>query len=99
MIILKYKIPFLGFPEGDLDPANIIEMPIDSKVLAVGHQKPHNVLWVEAPRKDGPMVDRKFWVIGTGWEVDGTGHRMSYVGTILEDEGRFIWHVYEETSL
>ena len=50
-------------------------------------------VWTEEP--DQPHLERQIRVVGTGQQVP-EGHR--HIGSTLSPSGRFVWHVYENTT-
>ena len=71
-----------------------IELPEGAQFLSTNTLYGYVCLWfLLDPEK--PKVDRTFRVIGTGWEIEETN--LKYLGTVLEDEGAFVWHIFETT--
>jgi len=100
MRILKYRLPAMGAPGLDLDPPNIIDLPMAARPIAVGIQGETMMLWVEVDEgTEETTTERRFWVIGTGWPIELTGRKMKHIGTVLELESSFVWHVYEELGI
>lgn len=61
------------------------------------YQCGHLMVWAELddtmPEEDWTIVP-----IGTGWELEGADATVldngQYCGTVLEEDGPFVWHVY-----
>jgi hypothetical protein len=72
----------------------IIEMPMGAKILTVQVQRNVPRIWAMVNPEETQREKRIF-------QVYGTGHKMKsvpgiYIGTFQIDEGRFIYHVFEE---
>lgn len=79
-----YKYEIYGFN------SQIINMPIDSKVLHVGAQNERIFIWVEI--EDSKKCEaRVFSAFGTGQELLGEDN--VFIGTVLIPP--FVWHIYE----
>ena len=76
--IHKYKL-------GELD----IWMPAGAKVVHCAMQGESHCIWALVDIDQQP-VQRKFKVIGTGWDVDDN---MTYVSTYFEH--KYVWHLME----
>lgn len=71
---------------------NIIEMPIDAKILKIAHQGRKVYIWAEHEWADPiKYKKRRFFLIGTGNRFES--ENMKYQATII-DPGD-IWHIYE----
>ncbi len=70
-----------------------VSMPEGAKVLHFGNQHERLTIWVEVDT-DAPIVEKRFWVIGTGQMIPDTVE-LNYVGTASFNDGRLIWHLYE----
>jgi hypothetical protein len=86
--ILKYQIgePFNGF--------KTVEMPPGAQVISAIWQQSGVVIYAIVGGSDWPeelMVDRKFCVVGTGWEIEPG---LQFVTTL--PVGAFVWHVMEK---
>jgi hypothetical protein len=72
------------------DMRSVVPMPIGSTVLSVQYQDDQLCLWARVDHN----ADHEMRVFG----IFGTGHLIpegsTYVGTV--QEGRFVWHVFEE---
>ena len=69
-----------------------ITMPDEAKVMCVQTQGGIPCIWA-AVDTDMPLVNRSFLTVGTGHEI--TVDTLWYVGTYQQENGEFIWHVYE----
>lgn len=81
--IYKYEI------KGPSDREQVLLMPKGAIPLTVQKQDGKVTMWAEIERSR-PIVERKLYLFGTGWEIDTEG--LSYVGTI--QDGIFVWHLY-----
>jgi hypothetical protein len=78
------------FPvEGGTFRETTIPMPEDARVIHFGTQENLMFFWVLL-NLDKPSVERRFHVVGTGWELHGVNE---YIGTI--QVGSFVWHAFE----
>ncbi len=75
----------------------VIALPnYDVKILHVGNQDDNVCMWVELPTiskftgKEPILIDRKFAIFGTGWEIPDD---VEYIGTVVLKF--LVWHVYE----
>ena len=85
--IRKYNVP-IGQIAGQLS----FDMPVGSKVRAVGEQHGCLCLWCEVD-PSGPMCRRTFRVAGTGHDI---GAQVGdYLGTAFFDEKQLVVHVFE----
>lgn len=83
--IWKFVIPYDGVG---------IQMPMASRILSVAMQHGNMCLWAQV----NPDVDKEFRLIrlfGTGQNIP-SDRKLIYIGTILAQDGLFVWHVYEE---
>lgn len=68
-------------------------MPIGARVLTAREQMEDIFVWAEVD-PNAAQETRHFCVYGTGQEMpDDPG---TYIGTAMIDDGRFVFHVYEE---
>lgn len=83
-----YKYPL------EVKEINEIEFPGPAEILSLHVQ--HNVptMWV-AVDTGGPSALRRFRIFGTGELMDDPDKYL-YVGTVLTEDGDFVWHVFEE---
>ena len=72
-----------------------LEMPLAAKLLSVKMQGDRITLWA-AVDKDIATVTRRFWILGTGWQIP-EGVALQHLETVL-DPGGYVWHVFEEPS-
>jgi hypothetical protein len=75
-----------------LDGATV-EMNAGAEVLHVALQHGQLCLWALTDT-EGPQERRRFITYGTGHPVP-SDLRLSHVGTVLTDGGRFVWHIFE----
>ena len=72
---------------------NVFEMPLGARLLSVGEQQGHVVLWAAVEPLAEPC-ERVVWVVGTGHKHAAlTGDLSGFVGTV--QVGEFVWHVFE----
>jgi hypothetical protein len=74
--------------------AQLVSMPIGSRVIHVHEQNGRPALWAEV-HPDQPSDSRLFRVFATGERIDDPAY--CYVGTVHIDWT--VWHVYEDVSL
>lgn len=82
-----YKYPLY------ISDRNEIEMPSDAKILCV--QMQHGVLYIWALVDEVHSLTRFRYIriFGTGHPIDDP-NKLRYIGTV--NDGRFVWHVFEE---
>ena len=69
-----------------------LEIPKEAKILSIDSQHSKPCLWVLVD--DGAEKEtRRFRIVGTGQEIDFDYSK--YVGTWLQDNGTFVWHLFE----
>jgi len=83
--IYKYPLPLPVI--GD---EIIIEAPI-RRILLVNVQRNQLYLWAEVDT-DRPALRHHFRIVGTGHEL--TFPTDCPIGSVLSDEGKFVWHVF-----
>ena len=76
--------------ELELEIFQTIKMPNHADVRHIGLQGGGICIWAEV-RPENPMVDRNFYVVGTGHPIPAEARY--YRGTI--QQGAFVWHIYE----
>ena len=80
----------------DVTDSQIIELPLDSKVLCVQTQNNKPCIWfINYNTSNTVTVQRKFKIYGTGHTHDWIGG--TYIGTFQLSEGTLVFHVFEET--
>ena len=88
-----WKYPLV---EGD---EQIIEMPLDAKILTVQVQNDIPCLWV-AVIQTNVMVQRRIRIVGTGHTLmpyySAKLTINGYIGTIQTHGGLLVWHVFDE---
>lgn len=85
MTIWKFKL--------EIEDEQTVMMPMQAKVLSVAEQGGDLCLWA--------MVDPINRVEPRRVRIVGTGHEMfwsegKFVGTVLTEGGRLVWHVFVE---
>lgn len=78
----------------DLFDSQAVRAPYGSKVLSTHCQRGHICVWLEVNPKEERIERRYFDIVGTGWPIP-QGDSRQYVGTVLQYDGEFVWHVYE----
>lgn len=67
-------------------------MPAGAELLHVAMQRDISCIWIKCDPK-APPEQRRLLVTGTGHEFSDEG--LSFVGSMLTDDGRFVFHVFE----
>lgn len=81
------------------EKSQILSMPKGAKILHVDEHYNSICIWAEV-YPDRPEEDRRFAIVGTGQflmrdnELD-----IKYLGTVKQDGGELVWHVYEYKSI
>lgn len=83
--IWKYELR-IGF-------CNKINIPKNSRNLSIQIQNNKPCLWVLV-NPENEVETRTFITYGTGWDMEDTDKEM-YLGTVLVDNGKYAWHVFE----
>lgn len=75
-------------------------LPDNAQVLQVAIKPGDEWISLWALCRAGPVneVPRRFWCVGTGWNVLPGAQRMEYVGTAIETDSATVWHVFEELT-
>lgn len=72
----------------------MFQVPAGAIVRHCAAQSPSSIaVWVEVPDTSAPAEERWFRMFWTGFELPPDP--MTYVGTVLFDDGAFVVHVYE----
>lgn len=74
-----------------------VVMPTGAKVLSVNEIAGELFIWAEVKPKNQPS-SRRVYIFGTGHLIDlcTGGKPLEYVGTVLQNYGVLVWHVYVE---
>lgn len=83
--VFKYSLPVEDGP-------HTLTVPEYCAPVHVAMQHNRITIWAEV-FPDNPMVERVFFVHGTGHSINADH---DHVGTVLD--GSFVWHVYEADS-
>ncbi len=83
-VVWKYDVP--------IGPSLGINMPRGAEFLHVAEQHGRLQLWALVDPRAVPEV-RAFTWLGTGHET--TVPLVRYIGSVLVDEGRFVFHLFE----
>lgn len=78
-----------------IDEVVSIFLPRNAEVLSFMMQNESLFIWVLLDKNKEKTIERKFTVIGTGWEDKNKAleqHR--FIGTAFT-EGSFVWHCFE----
>jgi hypothetical protein len=84
LVIHKYQV--------EIGEANI--MPAGARLLSVQYQKTALCVWAVADTA-APLVNRRFAVFGTGWDMTPEAAVMPHVGTVQEPGTGLVWHVFD----
>jgi len=89
MKIFKYPLEIIGEQH--------IGMPKGAEILCAQTVKGQAFLWalIDPEAKEAIRVIRIF---GTGHNIVLKRERLHYIGTVQQQEGLFIWHIFEETK-
>lgn len=81
-----------------LEPRDVqtIQMPKRAQILTVQNQREQICLWAVVDPGE-PLRLGKIRILGTGHthSPEFFDH-LRYIGSIQQDEGRLVWHVFEE---
>jgi hypothetical protein len=76
----------------DIVDGQSITVPADPRVLHLGMQHGQPCLWILVDPEKEPM-EMVIRILGTGWApVDTT--MWVYLGTVMDQGGRFVWHYF-----
>lgn len=89
-VIYKYPLEVSTVPQP-------ITMPTDSRIVKVESQ--HNMIcvWAIVPYESEEKVIRTFYIVATGQPFSIKGQ--IYRGTVLMEQGRYVWHVWEDMTI
>lgn len=82
--IHKFELAIGTLSRHLMDPA--------AKILACGNQQEKIVFWAEVDR-DALRQTRSFVTYGTNWDMEAEGG--VYLGTVMLNGGRLVFHAYE----
>lgn len=80
-----WKYPFFGAPGDSI----ILKMPKGAQIVRFDMQDSTPTVWALVDPHQ-PMADRRFRVVGTGWDFD---EEVGYLGTVFD--GPYVWHGLE----
>jgi hypothetical protein len=78
----------------ELQPEIEIDLPTNSEVLSVANQNEDIFMWV-AVTENKAIKKRKFVVFPTG-KIFDSERKLKFIGTVLLNNGNFVFHVFEE---
>ena len=73
-----------------------VEIPVGASYLHVDVQRGQICLWALV-EDDAQCEMRLFLIAGTGHPVPENVTSMEHVGSVLTDNGAFVWHVFDIT--
>ena len=85
--IYKYPLELVDF--------QTVELPVGAKVLYTEVQNEQICLWALI-NPESPKIDRNVRIFGTGHDVPDTITERQYYGTVLMQNGQFVWHIFIE---
>lgn len=85
-----YKYPFL------IQPQFVLQLPQGAIIRHIGQDANSRgyreyCIWAEVDPNITIYCNRLFHVYGTGYNIKG-----EYVGTIVNADDGYVWHIYEE---
>ena len=83
------------FPLSIQESPQFIDMPRGAEILSAqtqGNLLPQ--LWAKVNPANG-KVARMIYVIGTGWQIEKSVALGRFIGTIQQNSGALIWHVFD----
>jgi hypothetical protein len=84
--IWKYKLDIGG---------SLLRIPAGGRILSIQTQRDDIMMWIEVDPNSGYEHEyRSFSIYGTGWEM--LHNPGTYLGTVQQLDGEFVWHVYED---
>jgi hypothetical protein len=72
-----------------------ILMPKGAKLLNVQDQQGVACVWALIDPLESMQVNRKIYVVGTGWPLKPAIVSMPYIGTFQQDDGRLVFHAFD----
>ncbi len=87
-IIYKYPIG----PEGECT----VMMPRGAKVLSYQNQEETACIWALVD-PDEPTQPKRFYLVGTGYEMQYNPSALRFIGTALFQGGIYVNHLFEFT--
>lgn len=83
----------------DLNPVNYLNVPAGTRFLSVGVQYGRIQVWALVPKITNTLyVNREIRMYGTGHDVDES-QLGPFLGTIFNDTGRLVLHIFEGKQL
>lgn len=90
--IYRYKL--------GLDDFSSINLPVGAEVLSISNERVNTHIEIEmwaAVDTNRPLVTRQFAVVGTGHAMpEGSA---KFIGTVMVDNGEYVFHVFEVGNL
>lgn len=95
--IFKYPLPMgvLGSIVG-WNPEVYLQLPLGTRILTALAQDNAPMIWAEVDSETERTEARRFYILNTGAVLPGG--RLEYINTIQINEGRLIFHIYEDCS-
>jgi len=73
---------------------NKLNLPKNHKALSVINQYDKVTLYcLVNPEEE--LVETKYFIVGTGWELKDYILESEFIGTVAVDDGTLIWHVFK----
>jgi hypothetical protein len=91
MKIWKYQIGTHVVTDSTIE----VEMPKGAKILHAQTQREIPCVWALVD-PDANLETRYFYIVGTGDDMPSDGR---YVGTVSQQDGVYIWHIFEVWTL
>ena len=85
--VWKFSLALVSQPQSLL-------MPEGAKIRFVGMQGGYPQIWAEVWPDRTPET-RTFYIVGTGHDVHDD---LMYVGTVMDQAGLFMWHIFEDVA-
>lgn len=93
MIIYKYIL------QDTIGENQILALPKDAEILHFALQHDEWTIWCLLPVQNiTEHENRTFLITGTGWNIHlQDKEHLEHIGTVLVDNGNFVWHLFEIT--
>jgi hypothetical protein len=93
--IWKFNLNAAGqLEQGDGCLISRIEFPRSAQILSVDVQHGDVVLWAAVTPEDDARVPRRFAIVPTGGTIPNGGLSPRFLGTVLMENGTYVWHVF-----
>jgi len=79
-------------------PNQALSLPVKAVILTVQFQRGELCIWYKCNPYEEGREERYFHIYGTGAQVVPEDDNEHYIATVQQNDGAFIWHIYESPT-